>query len=126
MQLKRNHKRNIVLGIAALLILYGLLDWIFKFNFSPSTVNNVTYVLMIGAFVLLFSKPKNKNTDQTPTDSSIEDTTKETKMNNQLNDVTEESEMSNQLNDVTEETDIKNQIQDASDKNDRNEFKNIK
>ena len=108
MQLKRNHKRIIVLGIAVLLILYGLLDWIFKFNINPSTVNNVTYVLMIVAFILLFSKPKNKNTDNTPTDSSVEDTTEETKMNNQLND-------------VTEETDIKDQIQEAaSDKNDRN------
>lgn len=104
MQLKRNQKRIIVLGIAVLLILYGLLDWIFKFNINSSTVNNATTVLMIVAFILLFSKPKNKNTDHTPTptDSSIEDTTEETDKTNQIQ---ENASDKNDKNSSTQNTD---------------------
>ncbi len=117
MQLKRNHKRNIVLGIAALFILYGLLDWIFKFNISPSTVNNVTYVLMIGAFILLFSKPKNKDTHQTPNDSSIQNNIDEIDMNNKLKDTPDEKNSSTQDTVQLETKDTEQHINSDTDNN---------
>ncbi|HEX2928036.1 MAG TPA: hypothetical protein VHP38_17560 [Ruminiclostridium sp.] len=55
MKLSRKQRLTIIVVIAGLLILYGILDKIFKFNFNPKTVSNVGMVLMILAFALLFS-----------------------------------------------------------------------
>ncbi len=61
MNISRKTKLRIIVGIAALLIIYGLLESVFHFNIDPKVVNNVGMVLMIAAFGLLFSKEKNNN-----------------------------------------------------------------
>lgn len=61
MNLSRKTKLRIIIGIAALLIIYGLLESVFQFNVDPKLVNNVGMVLMIAAFALLFSKGTEKN-----------------------------------------------------------------
>ncbi|EPR13003.1 hypothetical protein [Ruminiclostridium papyrosolvens] len=71
MKLKRKTKLTIIVVIAGVLILYGILDRIFSFNLNPKTVNNVGMVLMIVAFVLLFSDNKRN------TSSSSDETTDE-------------------------------------------------
>ena len=65
MKLTRKTKLTITVIIAGILILYGILDKIFSFNLNPKTVNNVGMVLMIVAFVLLFSDNKRKNSSST-------------------------------------------------------------
>ncbi|AEY67010.1 hypothetical protein [Clostridium sp. BNL1100] len=72
MKLNRKTKLTIIVVIAGMLILYGILDRIFSFNLNPKTVNNVGMVLMIVAFVLLFSDNKRNNS------SSTDDTTEVT------------------------------------------------
>ncbi len=79
MKLTRKTKLTIIITIAGILILYGILDRIFSFNLNPKTVNNVGMVLMIVAFVLLFSDNKRKNnssTDET-TDVTTNDENKD-------------------------------------------------
>ncbi len=56
MKLTRKLKLRIIIGIAAAMIVYGLLDKFFKFNVDPNVVSNVSMVLMILAFGLLFSR----------------------------------------------------------------------
>ncbi|EMS69138.1 hypothetical protein [Ruminiclostridium cellobioparum] len=56
MKLSRKLKLRIIIGIAAAMILYGVLDKFFKFNVNQKVVDNVAMVLMILAFGLLFSR----------------------------------------------------------------------
>lgn len=92
MQFIRKNKTIIVLGIGVLFILYGILDWIFKFKVSQQTVNNVGMLLMIAAFGLLYSgrKPKQNSSDETEM-NSIQETTNEADENNQLQNKNEVS-----------------------------------
>jgi len=103
MQLKRKHKTRIALGIAALIILYGILGSIFKFNIDPKAADNVTMVLFVIAIALLFSnrKPKQNNPDETDVNNQLQDTPHETEVNNQLQDTPHETEVNNQLQDPT-------------------------
>jgi len=82
MKLERKHKTRIVLGIAALFILYGLLDMKLKFNVNPKTVSNVSLVLMLIAFGLLFSGRKTNK-----------DSSSETESKNQLQDNPDKTEI---------------------------------
>lgn len=78
MKLARKTKLTIIVVIAGILILYGILDRIFSFNLNPKKVNDVGMVLMIVAFVLLFSDNKRKNysaTDETNSDKDKENHT---------------------------------------------------
>ncbi len=79
MKLKRKTKLTIIITIAGILILYGILDRIFSFNLNPKTVNNVGMVLMIVAFILLFSdnKRNNSSTNEDTTDVTTADEDKE-------------------------------------------------
>ncbi|PYG87324.1 hypothetical protein LY28_02231 [Ruminiclostridium sufflavum DSM 19573] len=65
MKLKQKHRNIIVLSIAAIFIIYGLLNMRFHFNVSTETENNVTWILTIAAIALLFSgrKPKMNNAE---------------------------------------------------------------
>ena len=56
MNISRKTKQIIIVGIAAVLIIYGLLESVFDFNIDPGLVNNVGMVLMIVAFGMLFSR----------------------------------------------------------------------
>jgi len=103
MKLKRKQKLTIILGIAVLFIIYGLLDMTFKFNISKKIVDNVSMVLMIAAFGLLFSdRAKKVDPAQTDTNSSIQDTAAhiETRDNGQDNN----SDNNNAGDDKTTET----------------------
>ncbi|HEY5583577.1 MAG TPA: hypothetical protein VIK78_03695 [Ruminiclostridium sp.] len=95
MKLEHKQKQKIVLGIAVVLILFGILDKTYNFNIDPKTLNNITMVLMIAAFALLFSgkKKRQDNSDQTDTDSSIQNTTAQidTKVNEQGNNADTDS-----------------------------------
>jgi len=64
MKLSRKLKLRIIMGIAAAMILYGILDKFFKFNIDEKLVNNVGMVLMIGAFGLLFSRSGQEDGEQ--------------------------------------------------------------
>ena len=64
MKLSRKLKLRIIMGIAAAMILYGILDKFFNFNIDDKTVSNVGMVLMIGAFGLLFSRGGQENVEQ--------------------------------------------------------------
>ncbi|MHB8062750.1 MAG: hypothetical protein ACYDG2_08980 [Ruminiclostridium sp.] len=114
MKLERKQKTRIVLGIAALLIIYGLLDMVFKFNISQNTINNVSMVLMIIAFGLLFSgrKPKQNNSDDTQANSQLEDSTNVTQVNNQLQSTNDETtETIDQSQDADNGTETSDQSQ---------------
>ncbi len=56
MKLSRKVRMRIIMGIAIVLIGYGLLDRAFHFNVDPKIVNNVSMVIMIIAFALLFTR----------------------------------------------------------------------
>lgn len=64
MKLSRKLKLRIIMGIAAAMILYGILDKFFNFNIDEKIVSNVGMVLMIGAFGLLFSRGGQENVEQ--------------------------------------------------------------
>lgn len=64
MKLTRKWKLRIVIGVAIFFILYGILDYFFKFNFNEKVVSNIEMILMIGAFALLFSHSDQANTKQ--------------------------------------------------------------
>lgn len=72
MKISRKTKLIVIVSIAALLILYGILDKIFSFNFNPKTVNNVGMVVMILAFALLFSDNRRKSGSE-PDDQAAKD-----------------------------------------------------
>lgn len=64
MKLSRKLKLRIIMGIAAAMILYGILDKFFNFNIDEKVVSNVGMVLMIGAFGLLFSRGGQEKVEQ--------------------------------------------------------------
>lgn len=65
MKLERKHKLWIIIGIGAIFIIYGLLGSVFEFHADQKVVDQVSFVLMLIAFALLFSgrKKKNQNTE---------------------------------------------------------------
>ena len=74
MKLKFNRNQIIVLGIAFLFIFYGLAQAVFKFELNKKITDEISFVLLIGAFILIFSGRK-KNTSQTTTDDKGEEKT---------------------------------------------------
>lgn len=65
-------KRMIVLGIAAFMILLGVAQALIKTDFftkHKQLIDEGTFILMLIAAVLLFSKSKPKPEDSKPTDS---------------------------------------------------------
>ena len=80
MKLTRKLKLRIVIGIAAVMILYGILDRFLNFNINDKTVNNVGMILMIAAFGLLFSRGDqegNKDAKQPETNKESEQTSQQ-------------------------------------------------
>jgi uncharacterized membrane protein YfcA len=59
-KLDRKLKRRIALGIAILLILYGILGQFINFNVDPKLDREVSMVLLIVAFAMLFSDKRQK------------------------------------------------------------------
>lgn len=88
MKISRKLKYGIIIGIAAALILYGVLERFLKFNIDQKVVDNVSMVLMILAFGLLFSRGKqpgngeqsNSETEVKADESQIEQTVLENDM----------------------------------------------
>jgi len=128
MKLERKQKTWITLGIAALFILYGFLDMIFKFNINPKTVSNVGMVLMIVAFALIFSgrKPKQNSSDETNANSSTQDTPNQIETNSSIQDTVAQIETNDngQDNDSgtdnttqTETIEQENQVEQTDDPN---------
>jgi hypothetical protein len=104
MKFERKQKMWIIVGIAALLLIYGLLDMIFKFNINPKTVNNVSAILMVIAFGLLFSGRKTK-----------QDSTDNTEINNQLqNDKTQLDSFTQDTLDSTKSDSFTQDIPDST------------
>jgi len=115
MKLERKYKTWIVLGIAALFILYGLFDWQFKFNVSEEVVKNISMVLFVIAFWLFFSgrKPNQNTHDETITNNQLQDTTDETEINDQLPDTTDKIEIAGSTPDTNGKTEMDASTQDT-------------
>lgn len=60
MKFERKHKRGIAVGIALLLILFGLVSSVFHFNLNPKTVNSVSTILMAAALWMVLSSRTKK------------------------------------------------------------------
>ncbi len=52
-------RRIVILCIGLLLILYGIIELVFKINLDPNIVNRVATMLMIAALLVLFVGRKN-------------------------------------------------------------------
>lgn len=52
-------RRIVILCIGLLLILYGVIELVFKINLDPNIVNRVATMLMIAALLVLFVGRKN-------------------------------------------------------------------
>ncbi len=63
MKLERKHRQLIVLGIGVVIIIFGLLQALLKFKVDQKITDEVTFVLMIIAAALLFTKDKKKSDD---------------------------------------------------------------
>lgn len=63
MKLKRKHRQLIVLGIGIVIIIFGLIQALFKLEISSKITDEVTFVLMVIAAALLFTKDKDSNGD---------------------------------------------------------------
>lgn len=61
MKLERKQRQLIVLVIGLVIIVFGLLQIIFKFDINRKIVDDVTTVLFIGAAALLFTGRKKKD-----------------------------------------------------------------
>ncbi len=58
--MKRKQKLLIVAGLGALMIVFGVLKMIFDFDINSSVFSNISLIIVIGAFGLLFN-----NSDKT-------------------------------------------------------------
>lgn len=58
--MKRKQKLLIVAGLGVLMIVFGVLKMIFDFDVNSSVVGNISLIIVIGAFGLLFN-----NSDKT-------------------------------------------------------------
>ena len=71
MKLTRTQKRLIILGIGLLFIVFGALQAIFKFKVNKGMTDQISFWLMVGAVMLLFSKdqpePAKPEESQNPT-----------------------------------------------------------
>jgi len=107
MKFERKHKLGIALGIAVLLILYGLLSSVFHFNFDPKTVNNVTTILMAVALWMVFSlRTKNNSPDQTQENRDLQDSSENKEERDSLQDADTSAESNTEHdNNYSSETD---------------------
>lgn len=64
MHLTDFQRRMIVLGIGLVLILFGVAQGLFKFDINFKIADQATYILMLVAFMLLFSGRKKKKTGE--------------------------------------------------------------
>jgi|AGTN01.2.fsa_nt_gi hypothetical protein len=65
MRLERKHRQRIVLGMGAIILLFGLLQAILKFDIDSKVIDEVAFILMIIAAALLFIGDKKKSEDNT-------------------------------------------------------------
>ncbi len=65
MRLERKHRRLIVLGLGVIMIIFGLLQAIVKFEIDNKIIDEVAFVFMIIAAALLFARDKKKDEDNT-------------------------------------------------------------
>lgn len=85
MQLNRKTRNIIAISIAGLLILYGILGQALHINIDTKTVNNVSMVLMVVAFILLFGGRKpNKDKPEDTNNEITRDADPEDKNTNTL------------------------------------------
>lgn len=64
MKIQRKHRQLIVLGIAVVIIALGLVQALFKIELDRKTTEQVTFVLMIIAAALIFTKDKKKSPEE--------------------------------------------------------------
>ena len=57
-------RRIVILCIGLLLILYGVIELVFKINLNPNIVNRVETMLMIAALLVLFVGRKNDKKEE--------------------------------------------------------------
>lgn len=57
-------RRIVILCIGLLLILYGVIELVFKINLDQNIVNRVATMLMIAALLVLFVGRKNDRKDE--------------------------------------------------------------
>ena len=71
-KLTRKQKRFVALGIGVLFVLYGALGAFFKFQFNKTVVDQVSFILMMIAAVLLLGKdqPEPAKSEEAPTQES--------------------------------------------------------
>lgn len=98
MKLSRKLKLRIIIGIAAAMILYGILDRFLKFNIDEKVVNNVGMILMIAAFGLLFSRgdqndKENKNVQEAPKEAELQSNTQSLEDRDQFEQTALENDM---------------------------------
>lgn len=65
MRLERKHRQLIVLGLGVIMIIFGLLQAIVKFEIDNKIIDEVAFVFMIIAAALLFARDKKKGEDST-------------------------------------------------------------
>ena len=61
MKLKRKHRQMIALAIALVIIAFGILQAVFKFDVDRKYVDQATFVLFVVAIALLFSGRSKKD-----------------------------------------------------------------
>jgi hypothetical protein len=67
MKLKRKHGTFIILGIGFIFIIFGLLQFIFKFEIDEKLMDRASFILMMIAVVIFVGNRKRK--DDTDDDS---------------------------------------------------------
>lgn len=114
MILTRKRKLRIIIGIAIIFIVYGILDYLFKFNIDEKVVSNVGMVLMIAAFGLLFSRGDQANTKQ-PDNQQVDSETNPESDESQVEQTALENDMvKDQDMEATSNDDTRNDIRSGS------------
>ncbi len=114
MILTRKRKLRIIIGIAIIFIVYGILDYLFKFNVDEKVVSNVGMVLMIAAFGLLFSRGDQANTKQ-PDNQQVDSGTNPESDESQVEQTALENDMvKGQDMEATSNDDTRNDIRSGS------------
>ena len=62
--MKRKQKLWIVAGLGCLMIVFGILQKIFEFDVNSSVIGNISLIIVIGAFGLLFNNSDKSTKNQ--------------------------------------------------------------
>ena len=62
--MKKKQKLWIIAGLGCLMIVFGILQMIFDFDVNSSVFGNISLIIVIGAFGLLFNNSDKSNKNQ--------------------------------------------------------------